>query len=163
MPTDRKRRTPERPGNPALPQGRPGEGQEAGLPAGDPVSTTAAALVGHLMPGADTAAPREARVRRRAYELWERAGRPDGAHEAHWHEAGRQIDGEDGAGKDPADGSREVADANLARAERDAAPQFVRTRRGSRNSGMVSAVPRVISGDETGDATFPLEQGGKKG
>ena len=26
-----------------------------------------------------------------AYQIWERAGRPDGAHEEHWREAERQL------------------------------------------------------------------------
>jgi hypothetical protein len=39
----------------------------------------------------------------------------------------------------------------------DAAPQFVRSRKGASNNGMASANPRVISGDEGGDATFPVK------
>jgi hypothetical protein len=30
-------------------------------------------------------------IQRRAYEIWEREGRPDGAHERHWREAEREI------------------------------------------------------------------------
>ena len=30
---------------------------------------------------------REKLVAARAYELWEQEGRPDGAHERHWHQA----------------------------------------------------------------------------
>lgn len=41
--------------------------------------------------------------------------------------------------------------------ESDARGQFARTRKGAHNDGTVSANPRVISGDETGDATFPIE------
>jgi hypothetical protein len=124
---------------------------------------------GNPGPGAGPSPDREERIRRRAYELWENDGHRHGADEAHWHEATRQIDGEDagtfpggeppGPGaKDPAEGSREVVDSNLSRTERDAQPQFARTRFGSRNSGVVSAEPRVISEDESGDATFPLNQ-----
>ncbi|MEQ1952490.1 DUF2934 domain-containing protein [Mesorhizobium sp. CN2-181] len=40
---------------------------------------------------------REERIRRRAYDLWEREGRQDGTQERHWHDAVRQIDEEDGA------------------------------------------------------------------
>ncbi|WP_082910360.1 DUF2934 domain-containing protein [Sinorhizobium glycinis] len=36
------------------------------------------------------------RIRRRAYEIWEREGRPDGGHERHWHEAEKQLDEEEG-------------------------------------------------------------------
>ncbi len=32
---------------------------------------------------------RETMIRRKAYELWEAEGRPDGQHERHWHDAER--------------------------------------------------------------------------
>ncbi|WP_282026919.1 DUF2934 domain-containing protein [Limimaricola cinnabarinus] len=35
---------------------------------------------------------REERIRKRAYELWERDGSPEGQNDAHWHEAAREID-----------------------------------------------------------------------
>jgi len=42
-------------------------------------------------------------IRKRAYTLWERAGRPEGRSEEFWHEACRQIGGGavDGASFDP--------------------------------------------------------------
>jgi hypothetical protein len=40
----------------------------------------------------------------------------------------------------------------------DAAGQMVRTKHGASNNGMSSVEPRVISGDEDGDATWPLKQ-----
>lgn len=69
---------------------------------------------------------REQRIRTRAYEIWENTGRSEGSHETHWHEATRQIDEEDAAGKgvsglpgpgekDPVEGSRETAEDNLRR------------------------------------------------
>jgi len=36
-------------------------------------------------------------IRRRAYQLWERAGRPEGRSDEFWHEAAREIDGEGAA------------------------------------------------------------------
>ena len=36
--------------------------------------------------------PREERIRRRAYELWERAGKPAGDHERFWHQAEAELD-----------------------------------------------------------------------
>jgi len=45
----------------------------------------------------------------------------------------------------------------------DAAGQMVRTKHGASNNGMSSAEPRVISGDEDGDATWPLKQDKKTG
>ena len=41
---------------------------------------------------------REERIRRRAHEIWEREGRPEGEHDAHWARACAEIDGEDRAG-----------------------------------------------------------------
>jgi hypothetical protein len=39
---------------------------------------------------------REEHIRRRAYEIWEREGRPDGRHLDHWHLAASQIEEEEG-------------------------------------------------------------------
>jgi hypothetical protein len=36
----------------------------------------------------------EERVRQRAHEIWEEAGKPDGQHEAHWEQACREIEAE---------------------------------------------------------------------
>ena len=36
--------------------------------------------------------------------------------------------------------------------------QFARSKGDRRNNGTASAEPRVLSGDEEGDATFPLKQ-----
>lgn len=36
---------------------------------------------------------------------------------------------------------------------------YARTDKGRKNSGVVSADPRVLSGKEDGDATWPLKQG----
>jgi hypothetical protein len=38
----------------------------------------------------------EERVRQRAHKIWEEAGRPDGQHDAHWEQACREIEAEDG-------------------------------------------------------------------
>ncbi|MCO5963686.1 DUF2934 domain-containing protein [Sinorhizobium meliloti] len=34
------------------------------------------------------------RIRARAYEIWEREGRPDGGHERHWHQAQKELEEE---------------------------------------------------------------------
>jgi hypothetical protein len=39
---------------------------------------------------------RNASIRQRAYEKWEREGKPDGQHERHWTEAADEVDAEDG-------------------------------------------------------------------
>src|SRR5690349_7971648 len=41
----------------------------------------------------EVSAERQTRIARRAYELWEEEGRPDGCHERHWHKAAAEIDG----------------------------------------------------------------------
>jgi hypothetical protein len=38
---------------------------------------------------------RNQRIQRRAYELWEAAGRPEGQDDHFWHTAEREIDAED--------------------------------------------------------------------
>ena len=43
-------------------------------------------------------------------------------------------------------------------AKDDAKGQFAGTQHGGDNDGTVSANPRVISGDEDGDATFPVKK-----
>ncbi|MDX8502783.1 DUF2934 domain-containing protein [Mesorhizobium sp. VK4C] len=35
---------------------------------------------------------RQERIRRRAHEIWEQAGRPEGAHMEHWDQAAAEID-----------------------------------------------------------------------
>jgi hypothetical protein len=42
-------------------------------------------------------ANREERIRNKAYELWEQAGKPEGREADHWAEAERQVDAEDGS------------------------------------------------------------------
>jgi hypothetical protein len=37
----------------------------------------------------------EDRIRRRAHEIWEREGRPEGRHEEHWAQARREVAAED--------------------------------------------------------------------
>lgn len=34
-------------------------------------------------------------VRTRAYHIWETAGRPDGDHDSHWHQARAEVDASD--------------------------------------------------------------------
>ena len=39
---------------------------------------------------------RNERIRAKAHELWEREGRPEGRHEAHWEQAMREIEAAEG-------------------------------------------------------------------
>lgn len=41
---------------------------------------------------------RDKRIQMRAYEIWEREGRPEGRESSHWEQARAEIDGEGGAG-----------------------------------------------------------------
>ena len=45
------------------------------------------------MPDNSDITPREDRIRRRAHELWEEAGRPDGQDDRFWREAEADIEG----------------------------------------------------------------------
>ncbi len=44
---------------------------------------------------------REERIRARAYEIWEREGRQEGSHEAHWQQAENELREEDGGEQEP--------------------------------------------------------------
>ena len=45
---------------------------------------------------------RDDNIRAKAYELWEKAGRPEGQEAEHWAEAERLVDAEEGASTDEA-------------------------------------------------------------
>jgi hypothetical protein len=49
---------------------------------------------------------RHERIRQRAHEIWEQAGRPEGAHMEHWDQATAEIDA---AGKPKAKSSKKAA------------------------------------------------------
>jgi hypothetical protein len=57
------------------------------------------------------------RIKQRAYEIWESAGRPHGAHEVHWQQASSEIDAEDATPAKP-----KAAKAPKAAAPKVAAP-----------------------------------------
>lgn len=42
-----------------------------------------------------TPSPEVQRIRERAHELWEKAGKPPGRHEEFWHQAEAEVRGED--------------------------------------------------------------------
>jgi hypothetical protein len=66
--------------------------------------------------------------------------------------------------KDPAEGSRSVVDRELKRSsgkpgpEADAKGQSEKNHKGGTSDGVSSANPRVISGNDDGDATFPYKR-----
>jgi outer membrane biosynthesis protein TonB len=74
----------------------------------------------------------EDRIKQRAYEIWEREGRPDGRGDVHWSMAVQEIRAEDGWVDDAADSaeptddlSRQLgsAEASLAPAGTESAPE----------------------------------------
>jgi hypothetical protein len=66
--------------------------------------------------------------------------------------------------KDLAEGSRSVVDRELKRSsdkpgpEADAKGQSEKNHKGGTSDGVSSANPRVISGNDDGDATFPYKR-----
>jgi hypothetical protein len=61
------------------------------FPASDPPSQTDPS---HGVRSA-TIGPNEDVIRQRAYEIWQRAGSPDGVHDEHWEQARTELDQED--------------------------------------------------------------------
>lgn len=67
-------------------------------------------------------------------------------------------------GKDPAEDSRSVVDRELKRSsakpgpEADAKGQSEKNHKGGTSNGVSSANPRVISGNDDGEATFPYKR-----
>ncbi|AWK87744.1 DUF2934 domain-containing protein [Azospirillum thermophilum] len=64
--------------------------------------------------------PNDPRVRARAYDIWEREGRPEGRHLDHWARAAREISAGEGDGYGPDDGIQ-VPDNASSRSLREAA------------------------------------------
>lgn len=73
---------------------------------------------------------RQERIRQRAHEIWEQAGRPEGAHMEHWQQATAEIDG----GKKPKAAPKKAAATKAAKAEKPAkakaAPKAAKPRSG---------------------------------
>jgi hypothetical protein len=63
-----------------------------------PAEQTQASPAGIILPDASSKAgddeDRQALIRQRAYQIWEREGRPEGHMDRHWHQAEREIDQE---------------------------------------------------------------------
>ena len=69
-------------------------GQTGPTPETQTLPACSATLSGAAQPSqSDSGAePREQKIRRRAYELWEQDGRPAGRDDDYWHRAEREID-----------------------------------------------------------------------
>ncbi|CDX20777.1 conserved hypothetical protein [Mesorhizobium sp. ORS 3324] len=62
---------------------------------------------------------RQERIRRRAHEIWEQAGRPEGAHMQHWDQAAAEIDADQKKPKAKA-APKKAAKPKAAKAEKPA-------------------------------------------
>jgi hypothetical protein len=98
------------------------------------------------------AADRDARIRERAHEIWEREGRQHGQHDRHWAQAVAEIDAEDAKAKNG--GKRSLADAaveavtRVAGAALNAAAESV-TGAGKRTSAKKPAAESTIARSTT--------------
>ena len=77
---------------------------------------------------------RDARIRARAHEIWEKEGRPDGAEKQHWEQASREIDQQEAES-----GSGTAVKRKTAPAEREAT---IGTKRGSKSAKTSGASKR---------------------
>ena len=74
-------------------------------------------------------ATREEEIRRRAYSLWEKEGRPEGKHRHHWTLAEHELDAQQGEADNPLnlaalrEASREHTDAFLVKTDLEDADQ----------------------------------------
>ncbi|MGV4791698.1 DUF2934 domain-containing protein [Rhizobium sp. F40D2] len=78
--------------------------------------------------GRAAAATREEEIRKRAYSLWEKEGRPEGQHRHHWTLAERELDARDEIDYPPnlaalREASREHTDAFLVKTDLEDADQ----------------------------------------
>lgn len=54
---------------------------------------------GKVVEEVERASEKDNRIRRRAYDLWEREGSPQAGQEKHWAQARQEIESEDAAGR----------------------------------------------------------------
>ncbi|TBC88084.1 DUF2934 domain-containing protein (plasmid) [Rhizobium leguminosarum] len=79
--------------------------------------------------GGSPAATREEEIRKRAYSLWEKEGRPEGEHRHHWTLAEHELDAQQGEADNPPnlaalrEASREHTDAFLVKTDLEDADQ----------------------------------------
>jgi hypothetical protein len=65
------------------------------IPPQDPAEGAREVVEHELKRQENSSGGREERIRVRAYQLWEAAGRPEGQQQEHWDQARRDIDAED--------------------------------------------------------------------
>jgi hypothetical protein len=103
---------------------------------------------------------KEERVRRRAYEIWQRSGQPVGAHDRHWFQATQEIDAEDDrnaieqtSGAGPAL-ARHSKDASLpTRTKRSNTIGQVPVASGNQNDAGALTIPQTSSAPEAAQDT----------
>jgi hypothetical protein len=83
----------------------------------------------------------EERIRQRAHQLWEQAGRPEGFAEQHWEQALGQITAENTGADDQARGESNLSTVAAGRMEATGIPRAPLSP-GAANSGRVSKARR---------------------
>ncbi|WEX10435.1 DUF2934 domain-containing protein [Chelativorans sp. AA-79] len=86
---------------------------------------------------------REDRIRRRAYELWEQEGRPEGREWDHWVQAAREVEAEEGGHAGPGGAEIPPMPEDFPQAEETSAK---RTRR---SSGGTKSRAKPAAGEST--------------
>jgi Protein of unknown function (DUF2934) len=74
---------------------------------------------------------REARIRARAHEIWEKEGRPAGEEQRHWDQASREIDASEAE-----KGGKKASPRKTASAEKTPKTATKRAATGARSSGV---------------------------
>ncbi|WP_353859577.1 DUF2934 domain-containing protein [Azospirillum formosense] len=96
-------------------------------------------------PGQD----RAERVRRRAHDIWEREGRPEGRHDEHWAQAEAEVDDEIRAERQSEDTESSAPDAPPARRPKATAAKATATKAKPEPKASREAAPKAGRGGGT--------------
>ena len=109
----------------------------------------------------------DSRIRERAHQIWEQAGRPDGEHQAHWLQAEREIATEGGApgatNSDPSPTLNAPDDGGVSPGEAVSAAKAIGDDLGSQSGGdaaSVSAAPAEAAESAGSSPTPSAPDGG---
>jgi hypothetical protein len=92
---------------------------------------------------------RQRRIEQRAYEIWEREGRPHGKHDEHWHRAAQEIGGGRTAGRAAGSGTKS-AGSNSASVSK---PRAKTSASASNSGGAVSRTAKPAPATKSGAAS----------
>jgi hypothetical protein len=106
----------------------------------------------------------EDRIKQRAYEIWDREGRPDGRGDVHWSMAVQEIRAEDGWVDDAADSdgptddlSRQLGSAEAALAPEGATTPAEEPAPVKKSRARKTAAPKVEAAEPAAEAAEPAE------